>query len=841
MTSPKQNNSLASDSDDTMELKMMNSRADEAKPLVNQNNNQAEMIETGDKPEEEHALLTHGDKNHDEYGMCHTPCLQSTFVSDPITSDKDHEEVGMESPTQICVDRCISSLRTIPENVPLVPYDLKRIDDTTGDTKDGMMCRSFISSPITKPLASTFISRPVRRAEYYIPYDNTDRHPIPIVPQGQYMSPDLIDGKKEDYLQKLADMKEVDLKHELFKLCETKQRDDLASLNILCDYIMSDRKKTLQEIKGDKYTETALHLALMLDNEPAAEILIKHGQKDLIVEPYNHDENHGTTALHLVIVKGQSDILNSIMRIIHRGQNRDELFQKQAEGTFFEKRFKAMGLPLILAALSEYKYMFYSLLQYGADLYIEDKNTGNNLVHSLVEYSLYNPDAAVDIFRNDILGEALKFWLRDKLGKNDLDKSDFLQMQKKLMHHKNSLGMTPLMFACRVGAKEMLEALINADGLYKHPQWKYGPVREDYYDVTELDTHCHPSSSLSGLELLVYTTSDRKLPIFDTEPIHTLVHTKWKAYRKWFLMWAVFHLLLVVVFTCCALVRKHQEAHAPTGLKFLAGDIFVFLSTLIVMILEVYDIVLGCITWRRKKCTKNIPHKLQWYTVLRMNGFRPIILIFTILTLTWFILRVMQHPSADVVAAPALIIGWYWCLFFTRAFRNIAIFTVMINRMLIGDMLYFGVAFTIILIGFSVAFLLLVPAVKAPDAMCSFPVSMWSLVRQAVGLLDMDEPIAEMDEHVTLARVLLFCFIMLTMILLLNMLIAAMSDTYSTVNSNKDLLWTKLLAESVFIMERRLPPCLRPHVQFHKEGDAILLEVETVKSGKNGIQQEMRY
>ncbi len=84
-------------------------------------------------------------------------------------------------------------------------------------------------------------------------------------------------------------------------------------------------------------------------------------------------------------------------------------------------------------------------------------------------------------------------------------------------------------------------------------------------------------------------------------------------------------------------------------------------------------------------------------------------------------------------------------------------------------------------------------------------------MRQSVGLLDMDEDEdVKLSTHAVQLCVLLCIFIIITMVLLLNMLIAAMSDTYAKVSEVKDQMYIRLLAESTLTVERKLPLWLRP-------------------------------
>ena len=152
-----------------------------------------------------------------------------------------------------------------------------------------------------------------------------------------------------------------------------------------------------------------------------------------------------------------------------------------------------------------------------------------------------------------------------------------------------------------------------------------------------------------------------------------------------------------------------------------------------------------------------------------------------------------------ILLAVASLIGWAYMLFFTMPFRFTGPFVIMIYKMLFNDVLRFCIIYLIFLAGFSQSFFILFNSNgKCPKfERCSIDVSLGlsgyisSIKHCFLGLLgdfDLDYYI---DGPFPIASVALVIFyVVLTTILLLNLLIAMMGDTFADVKKGAKQLWS---------------------------------------------------
>lgn len=147
----------------------------------------------------------------------------------------------------------------------------------------------------------------------------------------------------------------------------------------------------------------------------------------------------------------------------------------------------------------------------------------------------------------------------------------------------------------------------------------------------------------------------------------------------------------------------------------------------------------------------------------------------------------------------------YFILFFTRALEVSAFFTVMIHRMLFGDLVRFLLTFAALLVGFGTANMVLYKGAVSglPHQLRSFDITIITMFRLMTGLSDLNN--LSQARSPLAASVLYIGFVSICTILLLNMLIAAMSDTYANVSEKRQLFFLKFRLVSMIYIENNLP------------------------------------
>uniref|UniRef100_A0A4W3J0M8 Ion transport domain-containing protein n=1 Tax=Callorhinchus milii TaxID=7868 RepID=A0A4W3J0M8_CALMI len=167
-----------------------------------------------------------------------------------------------------------------------------------------------------------------------------------------------------------------------------------------------------------------------------------------------------------------------------------------------------------------------------------------------------------------------------------------------------------------------------------------------------------------------------------------------------------------------------------------------------------------------------------------------------------------------LLLVPALALGWINILYFTRGFKSMGIYSVILQKVLLTDVLLFLFVYLLFLIGFSVALASLIDS--CPNSLeCSpyltFNTVILELFKLTLGLGDLQ--IQQHAKYPQLFLLLLGVYVVLTFVLLLNMLIALMSETVEDTAKESKNIWKLQRARMILNLERSLPKCLRRRFQ----------------------------
>ncbi|XP_043462244.1 uncharacterized protein LOC122498536 isoform X3 [Leptopilina heterotoma] len=194
----------------------------------------------------------------------------------------------------------------------------------------------------------------------------------------------------------------------------------------------------------------------------------------------------------------------------------------------------------------------------------------------------------------------------------------------------------------------------------------------------------------------------------------------------------------------------------------------------------------------------------KWKTFARSNEpAKFIFLISNLLILACIPCRLSENRLAEdailIVAVPG---SWFLLMFFAGAIRLTGPFVTMIYSMITGDMLTFGIIYTIVLFGFSQSFHFLYkgfPGVKS-TLYYSYPSTWMALFQITLG--DYSYSDLSYTTYPNLSKTVFAIFMVLVPILLLNMLIAMMGNTYAHVIEQSEKEWVKQWAKIVVSLER---------------------------------------
>ncbi len=577
-------------------------------------------------------------------------------------------------------------------------------------------------------------------------------------------------------------------------------------------------------------TESPLHVALVFNHNDVAKILIQHGGAQLVMKQYRHRDYEGVTTLHLAIGKNNKEIILEMLSKLDEDQKKRLLGHHPCG-----KHCKTWGLPLSMSALSGNRKIFSTLLRAGADLLATDVK-GNTVFHSLAILAQHKPAEACrmyqtimptkskarpDLIHLLIIKEVLVWWSK-RQGLSTANDVDFKLMKDHLLRVRNNDRHTALTLATSVGAIDYVEVLLDTADVYVFPQWQCGPHVHNFYDMSEIDTAVGEKGQPRVLEQLAYSSDDRNLRVADIPALKAIIHHKWKMFRFRFYLWAIFHLLVMTTFTICTrfrlappLPRNFTELNLTDpdndwveDIVFdrkihqliIIGELIVLSSAIAYLCSEIYDVVMSVAEMRS---TSN-PFELRY------DAFRGILLCFSSSSILLALAKMTGCAWTDLLYAVVSISGWGFMLFFSRAFQEIGIFTVMLQRILVSNVFHFTCVFLVFLLGFGTAILCLFQDQRheAPEEVATMAMISISLFRFLVGMEELD--IGDEAHMPWVYYAIIVAFIIFGNVLLFNMLIAAMSATYDAVADQKENLWLKIRTRSILMLERRLLPWLQP-------------------------------
>ncbi|XP_065339476.1 transient receptor potential cation channel subfamily V member 5 [Cloeon dipterum] len=164
----------------------------------------------------------------------------------------------------------------------------------------------------------------------------------------------------------------------------------------------------------------------------------------------------------------------------------------------------------------------------------------------------------------------------------------------------------------------------------------------------------------------------------------------------------------------------------------------------------------------------------------------------------------------DIMAVVIMVTTAPYFLFFCRGFKTVGPFVVMIYRMLKGDLIRFVSIYLVFVMGFSQAYYIIFLSYEMQSAN-PLPNPIESIM--AMFLMSLTSfgdyyPQFEKTTHETGSKFMFVLFMAIVAILLVNMLIAMMGNTYQKIAETKNE-WQRQWARIVLVVERGVPPAER--------------------------------
>ena len=501
--------------------------------------------------------------------------------------------------------------------------------------------------------------------------------------------------------------------------------------------------------------------------------------------------------------------------------DKQPFMSKQKEN---EKKHPMLELPLFLAVYYQSNGVLDVLMKLGADVLKTDIEE-NNLIHCIVlSSSLNSGKGYMELYNNAIHHVTY-------------------EEKKKLLMSENEAGLRPLELAAHLNAYAIQECILQTRGIYAHSKGYCGVHELVYYDVTDYECMEKGSRCLkSPLWYLTHVSNKILARESENEFLLSPVIMSWCSLKEnttrhiiwlWFVLRAFFHSMVVVAsgyfsvvfsyvehypsinrirqaqtrtpnYTCIEVIRyfnfstcerKIVTAFVCEGKRNPSEFTIFYTVVLLCCIIFTSDIIYWIVSHTKRYCTKRGSDRkvLKGGPLMSTHFYSNAQSLLAFCVIATLVL-LMMGSFWEIPLLVNLGVGFYICvillnvwalLFFFRFLPYIGYFVVAVQRM-IGDVVKFFIIYALFLIGFSEAF----DNVLTLNGFCSGTgfenkiMSLYTTFTTMFDMLDGDSFPNYVKENFTVGLVHIL-YVMLVGVLLLNFIIAIMSDTITSVSENK--------------------------------------------------------
>ena len=644
-------------------------------------------------------------------------------------------------------------------------------------------------------------------------------------------------------------------------------RGELQSLKLMVRIMEEGSLQTnvfIQKEFLDANTEmSVLHLALAENRIPIVKYLIRKGGDSLVLHTLKSMKSTNHTVLHIAIPNCDVCLIEDLLLAVPSKSERANLINTHANGGVSnEVKLLNGSSALALAVWSGKPELIELLTRNGADLMKAD-SIGNTFLHTVILQSVQGTDKEMYYKRVlTLIVEASAIWAARKNEREKTTAFDSVGMQE-LLRLVNAENLTPLQLAAK---KEscLFGSLINLKDILSTQNISLGNFTSTVYDILQITSYSFNTYSKSScLHLVAHNPIDwdcqeRKVDLLESEPMRSVIKAKWTVYRYPFWVWFFVHLIYMSLLTYFALdteqnprmvnkssfsVNRHstdqnqsmftnwtkyendrsspeylnKSTNIPKSAGFLERHhqssplyaLFLILPILY-LLLEIIDLVGNkpytfsrAMGWRNK--LKMALTRADGWSLTANTVYRGICFVFSLSVIIWFILYQIGNRNQDIAIAMAMIFGWSFSVFFSRVIKKVGVFSIMIQRMIFTDLIPFLGISMFLLLSFSFAMHAMLVNSKEKDE-SHIHMTIYSMFQVMVDL-DSSMSYEKAREHI-FGKILMSCYAIMLVILLINMLIAAMNTSYEVIRTTKTNLVLRQRLSILLMIERRSPKFL---------------------------------
>ncbi|CAH3196355.1 unnamed protein product, partial [Porites evermanni] len=571
-----------------------------------------------------------------------------------------------------------------------------------------------------------------------------------------------------------------------------------------------DKMKQVTDYEGYAYYgEYPASFAACFESKEMYDYLIRKG-----ADP-NRQDTFGNTVLHLCVIHNKIDMFFHATRRKHK--IRGDPFVRNNQGL----------TPLTLAAKLGRKEMFHEILEYQSMVrkhWITEKRSRNKLrlneprvVENLQFFSCstdFLPRIVFNVLQYGMFSRAKPWFTR----------ATKVQTQGKYIRH--ALAVAPC-FPSLSGGTKVFPRFVGAvlKEILKFSMveyWSYGRMTCSGYPLDSLDSVDRNGKSDKDSALLITLNgkTNEHLDMLNSGIIYRLLEEKWTTFaRGKFYRRLLFAVLYLLAFSLSIYYRpRHLDflrIENGDDVFRLVAEGFTVLGAIIYLVLEIKDVLI----------TQGITAQL---ITLRDAPGKSLFLVSCILVIIALPCRYLGQRDAEttmmILAAP---MAWCYLLFFCRGFGAIGPFVNMIYRMCAGDMSRFFIIYIIYVVGLAQAFSYVMKGVEGYQ---NEGYTIMTLMRMTFGEFDFFQ--FDKSRHPTLAKLLFFYFMLFVTVLLMNMLIAMMANTYQNISDRSEKEWRRQWAQIIMVLERSVKPSELKKLQ---DDYSVDMAREGIKERRRGL------
>ena len=566
-------------------------------------------------------------------------------------------------------------------------------------------------------------------------------------------------------------------------------------------------------------------LTSLIDNFNFIDKCGRDKRGDTILHTAARNKDYDTLAKFVSTFKGQSTKLSSFLNEEDRdGETVLHIAFKHAEQTS----------------------MIETLTKKGADLSARD-NGGNTPLHDLVEKAASdeNVDKYVEVWK--VLVDNVVWWWCLKFNMNCPYKSEdnYRIFQRDALYYlrseiTNNQGQSVLQLAASEGLVRIVKEMIWVEGVFVRESSDGKKLRINVTKLMpELGDSCKinyftdnkgyatlTENSIEGLQVpqsnsclldavLQVEEGNKANDIFQIQPIHQLVRDHWFVHQWWTFIMLVAHLIYISLYSLYSLdmiekatVANETSISSGEGLKADFNYVIWSFLLLIPYIVPLLTIQRKSEKNRRKQIKQrvlrdtNIDIKdiFNWPSVL-LSGIVLIVplltpLLFCFVTISALALTDNNSAFFNDTTSLSVIIGWLLTFYWASAFEPVYRFLSALKLIVLKDVMSFLFFYIFVLLAYSYGLFIVMSGV--PNLLREFPTIqevMFELLLVGCGVDSRMSSHGIADEFEMVGYNPLFfhflftSYIIITLVGLLNLVIASMVDSYQKFSETENHGW----------------------------------------------------